>query len=197
METGFWGFGVKGLHAAGRDQGIEFALTDSDGRSVLGRAEAAPQRQSVRLGAATQLPWAVHAVSTSDVTAPRLLGQTKLVLTGIVMTALLALAGGFFINRAILYELRVARLQSDFVAAVSHEFRTPLTTVRQLAEMLAGGRVSNDERRQQFYQALLTESERLWRLVDGLLNFGRTGSRAVALPFRGGRPGGVRARNCR
>jgi signal transduction histidine kinase len=67
----------------------------------------------------------------------------------------------------------VARLQADFVAAVSHEFRTPLTAVRQLAELLVKGRVSSDARRQQFYETLLYESERLQRLVDGLLNFGR------------------------
>ena len=94
-------------------------------------------------------------------------------LAGIAMMALLLLAGGYFINRAVLREVRVARLQSDFVAAVSHEFRTPLTTLRQLSEMLARGRVSNDERRQQFYETLLRESERLHRLVEGLLNFGR------------------------
>src|SRR5207244_4926390 len=92
---------------------------------------------------------------------------------GIAMMAVLVLAGGYFINRAILREVTVARLQSDFVAAVSHEFRTPLTTVRQLSEMLVRGRVSSDDRRQQFYETLLRESERLHRLVEGLLNFGR------------------------
>ena len=40
------------------------------------------------------------------------------------------------------------RLQADFVAAVSHEFRSPLTTVRQMAEMLEMGGLQNDERRQ-------------------------------------------------
>jgi signal transduction histidine kinase len=83
------------------------------------------------------------------------------------------MAGSYFINRAVLREVTVAKLQSDFVASVSHEFRTPLTTVRQLSEMLARGRVSSDERRQQFYETLLRESERLHRLVEGLLNFGR------------------------
>lgn len=42
----------------------------------------------------------------------------------------------YFMARAIRREAKVSRLQSDFVAAVSHEFRTPLTTVRQLSEML-------------------------------------------------------------
>jgi signal transduction histidine kinase len=83
------------------------------------------------------------------------------------------LAVGYFINRAVLRELKVARLQSDFVAAVSHEFRTPLTTIRQLSEMLVRGRFSSEERRRQFCETLLRESDRLHKLVEGLLDFAR------------------------
>ena len=48
----------------------------------------------------------------------------------------------YFMARAIGREAAVARLQSDFVAAVSHEFRSPLTSVRQMAEMLGDDRVT-------------------------------------------------------
>jgi signal transduction histidine kinase len=67
----------------------------------------------------------------------------------------------------------VARLQSDFVAAVSHEFRSPLTTVRQLSEMLEMDQVPNEERRRKYYSLLAGESRRLQRLVETLLNFGK------------------------
>jgi signal transduction histidine kinase len=56
---------------------------------------------------------------------------------------------------------------------LSHEFRTPLTTIRQLSELLARSRVSTDDRKQQFHDAILSESERLQRLVESLLDFGR------------------------
>src|SRR4030095_5086591 len=105
--------------------------------------------------------------------SPELSGRTRFLLAGIVMIAVLLLAGSYLIKRAVLREVTVSGLQSDFVASVSHEFRTPLTTVRQLSEMLARGRVSSDEKRQQFYETLLRESDRLHRLVEGLLNFGR------------------------
>jgi len=78
-------------------------------------------------------------------------------------------------------ELAVARLQSDFVAAVSHEFRTPLTSLKQLAELLSSGRVSTDERRSHYYRVMERESGRLQRLVEGLLDFGRM--EAGALEF--------------
>jgi signal transduction histidine kinase len=105
------------------------------------------------------------------------------------MMVLLGLAVGYFINRAVLRELKVARLQSEFVAAVSHEFRTPLTTVRQLSEMLVRGRFSGEERRQQFCETLLRESDRLHKLVEGLLDFSRFETGDSAYRFETIEPG--------
>jgi hypothetical protein len=64
-------------------------------------------------------------------------------------------------------------LQSEFVSAVSHEFRTPLTTMHQLSEMLAGGRIANDAERHESYEVLLVATCRPQRLVESLLDFGR------------------------
>jgi len=64
------------------------------------------------------------------------------------------------------------------VSAVSHEFRTPLTSLRQLSEMLSKGRVPTEDLRQKSYDILSRESERLQRLVESLLDFGRIEARA-------------------
>jgi anti-sigma regulatory factor (Ser/Thr protein kinase)/tetratricopeptide (TPR) repeat protein len=174
---------LHGLENVRKSQHVEFALTDPNGRTVLGRSDAPPSLQSVRTASRTR-PWTVYAISTDAGFGPdELSGRTRLLLAGIAMMSLFALATGYFLNRGIARELAVARLQSDFVAAVSHEFRTPLTTMRQLSEMLARGRVSTEQRRQQFYDALLTESERLHRLVEGLLNFGRMESGEMRYQF--------------
>jgi signal transduction histidine kinase len=69
--------------------------------------------------------------------------------------------------------MEVSRLQSHFVSAVSHEFRSPLTSMRQLSEMLALGRVPGEERREKYYETLVSETRRLQRLVETLLNFGK------------------------
>ncbi len=86
---------------------------------------------------------------------------------------LLVLAGAYATWRGVNRELHVGRLQSDFVAAVSHEFRSPLTTLRGITELLAHDRLSDDTRRRQSYVFLERETIRLQRLVEDLLDFGR------------------------
>jgi signal transduction histidine kinase len=162
----------KVLMSKSEHDGVDFVLADTEGRPVLGALAGAPSRWSMRSGAAMQLPWTVYAISAADDSVLDLSLQAKAVLSGIALMGLVVVAGAYVINRAMLRELRVARMQSEFVAAVSHEFRTPLTTLRQLAEMLVKGRVSSDERRLMFYDQMLRESERMQRMVEGLLNFG-------------------------
>jgi two-component system phosphate regulon sensor histidine kinase PhoR len=84
--------------------------------------------------------------------------------------------------RTIRREAAVAHLQADFVSAVSHEFRSPLTAMHHISEMLVLGRVHSDDRKQQYYVTLLNETRRLQKLVEGLLNFGRM--EAGAKPYR-------------
>ena len=162
-----------GALLATRDDGVDLALSDAEGLAVLGDPAAALDRQSVRTASMTRLPWTVHAISREAAGPHALSAPAVLMLGGLGMMTLVVVAGGYLISRAMARELRVARLQSNFVSAVSHEFRTPLTTVRQLSEMLVRGRVSTEAKRQEFYETLLRESERLHRLVESLLNFAR------------------------
>jgi signal transduction histidine kinase len=75
--------------------------------------------------------------------------------------------------RSVSQELELARMKSDFVSTVSHEFKSPLTSIRQLAEMLQTGRVPSEERRQQYYDVLLQQSERLTLLTDNILSLAK------------------------
>lgn len=95
--------------------------------------------------------------------------QRLYVLTLTLVIASLAF-GAYTTHRVIRRELQVARLKSDFVSTVSHEFRSPLTAIRQLGEMLMRDRVP-DSRRREYYERITSESERLGRLVENLLDF--------------------------
>jgi signal transduction histidine kinase len=167
-------------------QAARVAVTD-DGHLVLGQAlglDAAPRQVTGRFSG-MRLPWTVE-VSSADPAADLALlgGRRRLLFAGFAFAALLLATGGYVTARAVSRELAVARLQSDFVSAVSHEFRTPLATMRQLSELLADGRVANEANRQDYYEGLRGESERLSRLVEDLLDFGRMDAGAREYRFQ-------------
>lgn len=151
-------------------QGPSLILEDIHGRTVAGSTLHGGIR-AVRTAAASGLPWTVYAWTEQP--PGGLSPQSKLVLAVLAIMGAFTLAGGYVAARLVAKELAVARLQSDFVSAVSHEFRSPVTALMQLSELLVRGRVSTDERRQRFYESMLAESKRLQRLVESLLNFGR------------------------
>jgi signal transduction histidine kinase len=121
----------------------------------------------------TGLPWTIRvspadtAQSQADWKARRNLFGAGFGLMGLVIAAATYLA-----FRAVHRELAVARLQSDFVSAVSHEFRTPLAAMCHLTEMLEEGGAPQN-RVPEYYRALGRETRRLHAMVESLLDFGR------------------------
>jgi signal transduction histidine kinase len=92
---------------------------------------------------------------------------------GLTLVAGIVALACYAMTRGVIRELNAARLQSDFVSAVSHEFRSPLTTLRQLTELLASGRIQDETRRRTYFDFLQKETGRLHALVENLLDFGR------------------------
>ncbi len=122
--------------------------------------------------AEAQLPGRLEFSSLRPISSAASSRRT-LLLGGSALMLMVILGSGYVVHRAISRELRVGRLQSDFVAAVSHEFRSPLTTLRTITELLAQNRITDESRRQQSYVFLERETTRLHRLVEDLLDFGR------------------------
>lgn len=63
--------------------------------------------------------------------------------------------------------------KSTFVSSVSHELKTPLTTIRLYAEMLGEHRVKDEDKRRRYLETITAESQRLTRLVNNVLDFSR------------------------
>jgi signal transduction histidine kinase len=158
------------------------ALSDADGRVIVGEAPPA-QSAAVRTAAASRLPWTLHVSSIGDRSESNSSPRRNLLLWVAAVLTVVWSTGAAFIVRAIGREARVAQLQSDFVAAVSHEFRSPLSSLCQISELLAGDRLNSDDVRRQAYGVLGRESERLRRLVEELLDFQRLEAGAVVYHF--------------
>lgn len=84
-----------------------------------------------------------------------------------------ALLAGYLLLRDVHRETATAELRSHFVASVSHELKTPVTSIRAHAETLLMGRAGSAETTSDYLKTILSESERLTRLVDSVLAFSR------------------------
>jgi signal transduction histidine kinase len=91
--------------------------------------------ESIKTSRETGLPWTIR-VANLDPSALEgaYASRRNLLSAGFALIVLVIAAAGYFVFRSVNRELSVARLQSDFVAAVSHEFRTPLTANRDDVE---------------------------------------------------------------
>ena len=153
-------------------------VLDADDHVLLGADTPAAPRVERLINA--EYPWKVEAWADG---ADRAAGAGRnAVLAMLAVTLVFVWGTTYVMGRAIRREAAVSRLQADFVAAVSHEFRLPLTTVRQVTEMLESERLPSegtDARRKAYYSLLTGETTRLQRLVETLLNFGRMEAGAV------------------
>jgi len=86
---------------------------------------------------------------------------------------LLVLLVGYLALRDVSREVRLASLRSTFVSSVTHELKTPLTSIRLLAETLRLKRTRDPAAGDQMLGAIVDESERLARLVDNVLSLSR------------------------
>jgi signal transduction histidine kinase len=160
--------------ANGGEQSFRVTLLDERGTPIIGAEHRSSSQRATRILSAAGLPWRLSLESSNEGADEGLLASRRVyfaaALGGVV---LLVCAACYAIGRGVVREAAAGRLQSDFVSAVSHEFRTPLTTLRQLTELLAHGRVQDEGRRRQYFDVLQKETSRLHQLVEDLLDFGR------------------------
>jgi signal transduction histidine kinase len=88
------------------------------------------------------------------------------------LVVFLTFLGGYLLWRDVRRETHIAELRTQFVSSVSHELKTPLTSIRMFAELLQM-RDTNDEQQSGFLDTIVSESERLTRLMNNVLDFSR------------------------
>ncbi|WP_089938071.1 sensor histidine kinase [Candidatus Entotheonella palauensis] len=122
----------------------------------------------------------VHATVSSLPLGP---GSAVVHTLAIVIPAIL-LVGAFGLYRLASQQIKLAAAQHNFVSAVSHELKTPLTSIRMYSEMLRAGWVQDDSKRQTYYDFIFFESERLSRLVANVLQLSRLTNNSSPLDLK-------------
>jgi len=125
--------------------------------------------------------WTVHVRSVPDQTLTATLQGARrmfFLITIAAATSLLALVLTVRADRA---SVALASMKSDFVAAVTHELKTPVAFIRLVGDTLANGRYTSPKTVQEYARLLSVEASRLGTSIDNLLTYARySGSSAAA-----------------
>ncbi len=162
----------------GYDREAVYVLRDGTGRILHQSAgDALDEKRVPDLSVSLSPPlphWqvAVYFVNGVDGHAT---GRGFFIVSGLLVVIVLAalLIGGFLLYRESERNRRDAQRKTTFVSNVSHELKTPLTSIRMYAELLMEGRVASEEKRKNYLRVIVDESRRLARLVNNLLDFSR------------------------
>lgn len=96
----------------------------------------------------------------------------QVVIWSAVVLVIVLVGGCLMLLRLGQRQLALARQQQDFVSAVSHELKTPLTSIRMYGEMLREG-WADEAKRKTYYDFIFYEAERLTRLINNVLQLAR------------------------
>jgi two-component system, OmpR family, phosphate regulon sensor histidine kinase PhoR len=170
-------------------------VIDEEGRIVFGPPIKGGGFTVGRPFPTTLYNWRLQVGLTSAEELGQKVERQRLLEIGMVLfAAIVAVAGVAIVVIAAVKERRLAALKSDFVANVSHELKTPLALVRMFGEMLLEGRVPSEDKRKQYLQIIVSESERLTALIENVLDFAKVERGKAAYEFASGQVEEVVAR---
>jgi signal transduction histidine kinase len=153
-------------------------LVDEQGQPLVAPQETETRdyrRPFVARELSAVLPlWEAAAYLTDPGSVSARAGRAARILWALISILFVSiLVGGILVLRAVRAEVVLARQKTGFVANVSHELKTPLTSIRMFAEMLKTGRQPNESKRGEYLSLMVSESERLTRLINNVLDFSR------------------------
>jgi signal transduction histidine kinase len=158
------------------EKGAALVLMDGNGNSMHQAGSFIPGPKEKPVAAvpiSSLMPHWQIAVFVDD----RGIGSTRgflyvsILLLGIFIAAIVS--GGILLTRLTLQNMKDARQKTSFVSSVSHELKTPLTSIRMYAELLLSKRVTDENKIQTYLSVIVNESGRLTRLINNVLDFGK------------------------
>jgi len=180
---------LKNTHFRGQPMArfTSLTLTSVNGGRETARIREGPQVAHPRFSLERSFPRPfsfVRATLASE-TIPRSPGRTTLNVMVAVLAAVILL-GLLAIYQSARVVVDLSERRSGFVSSVTHELKTPLTNIRMYIELLEHGIASDPEREMEYYRILGSESARLSRLINNVLEFSKLERKQRRLDFREG-----------
>jgi signal transduction histidine kinase/tetratricopeptide (TPR) repeat protein len=153
---------------------IKLAISDLSGRLLFGRKD-----QSAGTPAVTEFfednfpPWRIEIFRSQSESSSIVNVKQSFYFWTILTLVVVLTFGAVIMVRTITHEMEVLKIKSDFVSAVSHEFKTPLTSIRALIERLKEGKVKDEVKMEQYFSLISQDADRLTRLVKNILDFSK------------------------
>jgi signal transduction histidine kinase len=188
---------VEQVEKIGGGQGLSITVSDDDGRVVTKAAPVEPHTGDLH----TRFPllfidpalvksipsrptrvreWTVHVRSVPDQTLVATLQGSRRMFILISIAAGASLVALVLMVRADRASAALASMKSDFVAAVTHELKTPVAFIRLVGDTLANGRYTSAKTVQEYAGLLSVEASRLSGSIDNLLTYARYSSSPAA-----------------
>ena len=176
LSSAILGSMVEGVAVVNSNERLLFA---NDGFAEILELDAPPKSGSslVEIVRQTELIEAVRVVVAG---APRVeveisTGTLRQRIFAVTVASVRAMetSGAVIVLHDITDLRKLERIRRDFVANVSHEFKTPLTAIQGFAETLLAGAIEDPQNRIRFLQIILEHSRRLARLTDDLLELSK------------------------
>ena len=162
---------IKGIHSGER---INFTISNLTGRIIYGKKSMSEEFPKTTAFFENNFPpWRIEAYSV-ETKVTGLIGLHKSFYFWTILTLIIILSFGVvLIVRTVAHEVEVLKIKSDFVSSVSHEFKTPLTSIKALTERLMGGKVKDQAKMNQYFSVISQDTDKLTRLVGNILDFAK------------------------
>lgn len=153
-------------------------VLDQNGKAILQSGTFTPQQWNkpfVAREISRLLPrWeaVIYLVNPQEITSRARLTSLSILFLVIALFCIIVVSG-LLLLRSVSSEIRLAKQKTTFVTNVSHELKTPLTSIRIFAELLKERRQPDPSKQEKYLSIMLSEIERLTRLINNVLDFAR------------------------
>jgi signal transduction histidine kinase len=165
----------KAVERITKNSGLLIRIIDESGRDVLSGETEAVSKNNLSLSSRQfPFPWKL-LISQPGLNELEKTARRENILYGMLLSVIVVfmLLGVVLIVRDMARESETTRLRTEFVHNVSHELKTPLTLIRLYGETLQRKEDLKREEKQEAYEIITKESERLSHLINNVLDFSR------------------------